>query len=181
MTKNSSRSPRNSTQKTRPAAQADLPAIAALQIRSWQTAYRGLVPDAYLADQVPGLLQAHWARMPGPDWRIETAWRNETLLGFVALDLAHDGGPYVDNLHVAPEAHGAGIGRALMACAAGHALPHGTVWLTVLDGNAPARAFYEKLGGTLGAPEPDEMAGLTVTARALTWTGAALSQLASTF
>ena len=36
----------------RPAAAGDAAAIAALHVESWRTAYRGLVPDEFLAGPV---------------------------------------------------------------------------------------------------------------------------------
>jgi GNAT superfamily N-acetyltransferase len=56
-------------------------------------------------------------------------------------------GLYVEDLFVRPEARGAGLGKALLAhlaaraCAAG-----GYLEWKVLEGNAPALAFYQGLG-----------------------------------
>jgi ribosomal protein S18 acetylase RimI-like enzyme len=55
-------------------------------------------------------------------------------------------GRYVDRLHVAPEAKGRGIGRALLRHVEALQLPGVRVWLTVLEGNDDAMAFYERVG-----------------------------------
>jgi GNAT superfamily N-acetyltransferase len=57
-------------------------------------------------------------------------------------------GLYLEDLYVTPEARGSGAGRALLAHLAGVALDRGCArfeW-SVLDWNAPAIAFYRKIG-----------------------------------
>lgn len=59
-------------------------------------------------------------------------------------------GSYIDNLHVACDVQGRGIGRALMRRAAewlSEVQSQGGVYLWVMEANAPARAFYHRLGG----------------------------------
>jgi GNAT superfamily N-acetyltransferase len=57
-------------------------------------------------------------------------------------------GIYLEDLFVRPEARGAGLGRALLSHLAGLAVERGCARLewSVLDWNAPAIGFYEKLG-----------------------------------
>ncbi|MEL7117171.1 MAG: GNAT family N-acetyltransferase [Pseudomonadota bacterium] len=152
--------------------------MAALQTQSWQAAYRGMLPDTFLDAEVPGLLRERWSYWPGGDWRVETVWSAQFLLGFVSVDLAHAGGAYVDNLHVAPAAQGQGIGRVLMQNAAAHALPVGVLWLTVIDKNAGARAFYTGLGGLEGPAATELLYGQEVTTHKMIWTEATLAALA---
>ncbi len=57
-------------------------------------------------------------------------------------------GLYLEDLFVVPEARGAGIGKALLVHLAGLAVARGYArfeW-SVLDWNAPAIGFYERLG-----------------------------------
>jgi ribosomal protein S18 acetylase RimI-like enzyme len=53
-------------------------------------------------------------------------------------------GPYVEVLAVLPEAQGQGIGRRLLEWAA--AKGGANLWACVSDFNAPARAFYARMG-----------------------------------
>jgi len=57
-------------------------------------------------------------------------------------------GLYLEDLFVRPAARGSGLGRALLAHLAGLAVERGCARLewSVLDWNAPAIGFYEKLG-----------------------------------
>ena len=57
-----------------------------------------------------------------------------------------DDGFYVDRLHVAPEHKGNGIGRALIRRVEASRLPGERLWLTVLEGNDDAMAFYRRVG-----------------------------------
>ncbi|MDJ0629037.1 MAG: N-acetyltransferase [Rhodobacter sp.] len=155
----------------RPATQADLPAIRDLQIASWRRTYHGILPDTFLGAPVAEVLSRRWSEWPGPDWLIETAWDGAALVGFVAIDRAHAGGAYVDNLHVSAARQGRGIGRRLMSRAA-HILArdgHATLWLTVIRENAATRAFYRRLGGTEGPDRHEELYGQPVTTRVIRW------------
>ncbi len=57
-------------------------------------------------------------------------------------------GIYLEDLFVQPEARGAGLGKALLSHLASLAVERGCARLewSVLDWNAPAIGFYEKLG-----------------------------------
>ncbi|HVI98366.1 MAG TPA: GNAT family N-acetyltransferase [Sphingomonas sp.] len=60
-------------------------------------------------------------------------------------------GVYLEDLYVTPEARGAGVGTALLRHLAGIAVARGCArfeW-AVLDWNAPAKAFYAKMGAEL--------------------------------
>ncbi|RYB02324.1 GNAT family N-acetyltransferase [Lichenibacterium ramalinae] len=151
----------------RRATAADAGAVAALHVASWRSAYRGLLADAYLDGPVERERGTVWARKLA-----EGAAGSETVLacadaavvGFVCFVLDADPlwGTLVDNLHADPARRGLGIGRALLAETArraGLAAPLRPVHLFCLAGNAPARGFYERLGGgiveRLEADEPD--------------------------
>lgn len=168
---------RSSETRVRPAQQADLPALAALQIHSWQVAYRPFLPARFLSKSVPDILTERWSAWPGPAWRVDTLWQDTHLAGFVALDLAHKGGAYIDNLHVAPEYQGRGLGADLLAAAAHHVPEDGPLWLTVIAGNMPARRFYRRAGGVEGPLGTEELYGQRVETHPVTWDGDALRQL----
>lgn len=149
----------------------DLGEIAEIQIASWQSAYRGLVSDAFLDEKVPGIMARKWADLPGPDWIVLVAREGDRVAGFAALHMTHEGGPYVDNLHVRPDARGGGFGRALMASMAAEVMARGgsSMWLTVMRDNAPTRAFYRAMGGTEGPDGHDDLFGQRIMSRPVAW------------
>ncbi len=155
----------------RPARVKDLEAICALQVASWRRAYRGMVSDAFLGDPVVEVLGKRWAVLPGGAWVVDCVWQAEDLLGFVSVDRAHEGGPYVDNLHVAYHAQGQGIGRALMAGTAAQLVAEGqdSLWLTVIRENHPTRAFYARIGGAEGPAFPERLFGEPIHALPVRW------------
>lgn len=150
---------------------ADLPLIEALQVASWQNAYRGMVSDAFLGVEVPRIMARKWAALPGADWIVLVARAEAGIAGFAALEMGHDGGPYVDNLHVAPSAHGRGIGRALMAAMAGAVAARGgdRIWLTVIRENTGTRAFYRRIGGIEGPEAVDDLFGQSIVSIPVHW------------
>lgn len=164
--------------KLRIATAQDLEAICKLQCASWRHAYRGMVPERFLTQDLDAVLGARWAALPGPGWTVLTAWASTRLVGFVAVDPARGGGAYVDNLHVAPDAHRQGVGRALMAQAAMHHVAAPKLWLTVIEANSPARGFYRRMGGIEGPAMTESLYGHTVVTRPVIWTDlAALAKL----
>ncbi|MGK9231434.1 GNAT family N-acetyltransferase [Inquilinus limosus] len=143
------------TIEIRPATAADAAAIADLHQRSWRSAYRGLLPDAYLDGPAAGDLAAHWGKVFAKDEPrrvVLVAAAPDGLAGFVA---AWPKGPeraLIDNLHVAPGLRGGGIGRRLMGRAATELryLGFRAAVLEVIEGNCDARGFYRRLGGQEG-------------------------------
>jgi GNAT superfamily N-acetyltransferase len=140
----------------RRAGVADAPAIAALHVRSWQWAYRGLIPDSYL-DGLNGNLENRtrwWADMLRDDSKWTwVAERDGQMVGFTDTFRSSDkdasestamlGAIYLERSEVRK-----GVGRALMDRAIANLQAQGfaAVTLWVLDTNAPARRFYEALG-----------------------------------
>jgi ribosomal protein S18 acetylase RimI-like enzyme len=130
----------------------DAPAVAALHAASWRSAYRGLVPDAFLEGDLLANRRRAWAQrwaapQPGAcGWVIEMAGE---LLAFTYTWPDPAGGTFVDNLHVAPDHKRLGLGRLLLRAVVQSLDPAARdqpLALEVLDGNAPARAFYARLG-----------------------------------
>lgn len=155
----------------RDATPDDLPDIARLHAANWRAAYRGMLPDSFLDRGVDDYMAGRWAALPGPGWRLRVASGAGGLRGFASFATDTGEGPYLDNLHVASKARGAGLGRALMRdmaeilCAAGQ----DRAYLIVLKDNAGARAIYQKLGGTEGAPFDDEIAGHHIESLPVRW------------
>lgn len=138
----------------REAAAADAAALARLHARSWRGFYRGMMSDAWLDGDIDAERGAFWSNAlasPVPGQAVIVAEAQGELAGFVHLHANHDAawGSYVHALHVAATFQGRGIGARLMDAVGEWCERHGTrggVWLWVLEPNAPARAFYERIG-----------------------------------
>jgi L-amino acid N-acyltransferase YncA len=142
--------------RIRRAMAADAPHIAAISVRGWQWAYRGLLPDAVLDDLSVEQRTDGWRRILATPsalartWLVEQAGR---VLGFASTgpsrdeDAAPDVGE-VYAIYVEPAAAGTGLGRALFGHAAAELarLGYHTATLWVLAGNQRARRFYEAAG-----------------------------------
>jgi GNAT superfamily N-acetyltransferase len=134
---------------------SDAGAVAALHATSWRSAYRGMLPDDYLDNQVVADRQTVWHRrlveQPAEQaFGIVAEDAAGRLIGFAYVLPGHDPvwGSLVDNLHVHPDAKGGGIGRRLLQAIARELGPAHTqpLFLWVLDANEPAKRFYARLG-----------------------------------
>lgn len=139
----------------RPMTGADADNVAALHAISWRSAYRGMLPDAYLDNGLDAERQAVWrerllspATAPAMGLVAEDAAGQ--LIGFTYVWLHHDPvwGTFIDNLHVHPDRKGGGIGRQLLQAVARTLGPAHTqpLFLWVLDANEPAKRFYARMG-----------------------------------
>lgn len=139
----------------RAATAADADAIARLHAESWRSAYRGMLSDAYLNGDVMAERTAFWRRELGPpaaNLHVVVAEEDGSLAGFVSIYGGHDErwGTRIEAVHVSPARKGRGIGARMMAEAGGwcaRAHPGLGVYLHVLEPNAAARRFYERIGG----------------------------------
>jgi ribosomal protein S18 acetylase RimI-like enzyme len=138
----------------RAADDGDAEAIAALHTDSWQRTYRGMMPDAFLDGGALEDRRRVWRERlgtPGADQFVAVAGDGSRIVGFICVFARGDAewGAYIDNLHVVHDCKGRGLGRALMRRAAEwvcETQPGAGVYLWVMEANAPARAFYERLG-----------------------------------
>jgi ribosomal protein S18 acetylase RimI-like enzyme len=160
----------------RAARMEDVPEIAVVHVRSWQAAYRGLLPQEYLDGLDPGQRIGQWERSLSAAKRSDggtlVAEAGGRLSGFVSYGPARDddaesrraGEIYA--IYLVPAAWGEGIGRQLMAAALGRLgkAAFDRVILWVLDSNVRARRFYEA-GGWLadGAAKRDDSFGVPMT------------------
>lgn len=144
----------------RSATYGDALAIAEVQVALWHIAYRGILPDAVIAEiRVPDR-QERWedimnAYEVSGRGAVFVAEKEGRVVGFLSCgdqrdeELAPRFPAEISALYV--EAQRQGIGRALMAAGAqwlielGH--DAGALW--VFSDNLPARRFYEALGGTV--------------------------------
>lgn len=140
--------------KIRLAEQADAHEIGNLHAASWRTAYRGLLTDHYLDNDLQGERTRYWtqklSQLTSKEF-VFVAEQNKGIVGFIAVMDKPEAGyeALIDNLHVRPDQKGNGIGGKLMAAAATALLASGrkTVYLWVLEGNTPAEKFYISKGG----------------------------------
>jgi GNAT superfamily N-acetyltransferase len=162
----------------RPATLDDAPSIARLHAESWQTAYRGMLSDAYLDGEALAERSALWHKLmhsPLPDQYVVVAELDEQIVGFACAFGKSDErwGTHLDNLHVAYQHKGRGIGTLLMAHVAAWAdaaYPGQGLFLWVLEQNIPARRFYERLGAIdAGAGSWDPPGGGSVTVLRYAW------------
>lgn len=160
----------------RSAVPADAPAIAALHAASWQVAYRGDFSDHYLDVDCPAERLVVWRerfRKPDPGMVVTLAEEGNRLRGFCCTFLDYDEqGSYLDNLHVAPDTKGQGIGKALLQDAIKQTCKRAAdcrLYLWVLTSNQRAIGFYEYLGGRLGNSTTKNLAGNAVTVVRISW------------
>ena len=160
----------------RPARIEDVPQIAYVHVHSWQGAYLGLLPQAYLDSLDPAQRVGMWTQaLSETDWShggILVASADGNLLGFVSY------GPNRDSeanpkrvgeifaIYLLPTGWGKGTGKQLMDAALGYLIEAGfdqaTLW--VLDSNARARRFYEAGGWSAdGAVKRDDCFGFPMT------------------
>ena len=143
--------------KIRWAEPSDAPAIAAIHVRAWQAAYRGLLSEDYLEG------------LSVPDremkWRLALTTQREKQFALLALGRRKvpvgfaSGGPSQDKdvpsqtgeiyaVYLEPDVIGTGVGREVFARATGVLQVRGftsaTLW--VLEANERARRFYEAAG-----------------------------------
>jgi len=151
----------------RPATENDVAAIGRIHVDGWRAAYRGIMSDDFLAALSSEQRAAGWAAFIKRDPQgLLVMVRGTAVVGWVAFgqnrdDLAGVGEIYA--LYVAPVSWRQGFGRVLLVAAerALQSRGYGAVALYVLERNAPARAFYRRLGYTDdGGRKVESMAGV---------------------
>jgi ribosomal protein S18 acetylase RimI-like enzyme len=152
----------------------DAAAIATLQVRSWQAAYRGIVPDAFLDDLAEDAWLERWtdqlsaAGREGVHQLVSTDARDGPPRAVAACGPAMEptaeftGQLYV--LYADPQSWGRGHGGALLSRV--HELlaadRHSGALLWVAADNLRSIRFYERHGWTKdGETQCEEVAGAT--------------------
>jgi len=157
----------------------DAPAIARVHVETWRSAYRGIVPDAYLARLSLAERANQWrdflADSTGMRFVLVAHDKVDELIGFAAAGPERSGDPnYLGELYalyVLPSHHRCGFGHRLVQAVAGRLAAAGTrsMLLWVLEANTLAREFYEALGGTVVRGQRIDVGGVPFTEVAYGW------------
>ena len=155
--------------EVRPATVDDAEAIAIVHVRSWQSAYRGLMPDDLLDGLSVARRAGAWRTImeSGGEWSALLVLEGDhDVEGFAHLCAARYAGAPADtgeitSIYLQPESWGRGAGRALMDAAVQRlaAEGFGDAILWVLVGNERARRFYEAARWTCDGTEKSERVG----------------------
>ncbi|MES2947267.1 MAG: GNAT family N-acetyltransferase [Pseudomonadota bacterium] len=142
----------------REATPSDLEAIAQLHTRSWRSAYRGMLSDAYLDGDLVADRRALWQQRfdkPAANQTIAVmeADDNKTMVGLACAFGDHDArwGTLLENLHVAQEYKGKSLGAQLVdhiAAWCARTQTSDVLHLWVLAPNIAAQGFYKRLGAS---------------------------------
>lgn len=149
----------------RPATVDDAAAIAEINILSWRATYVGIIPQAELdAMNSPDLTQFWSDAIASPEAVCSVACaRDGEAVGFifgsrmsvdedvpVTIEDGQSSG-FIRSVHILESAKKSGLGRRLMATCARQLdrLDVGKVWLEVAEKNTSAKAFYDRLDGTM--------------------------------
>lgn len=138
----------------RPAQPDDAIAVARVHVRSWQAAYRTLLPDDYLDQLRPEDRAAKYDfthRDPVKPWTI-VAQEDEAIIGLATTMPSQEanlpGYGELCALYVDPEHWNRGVGVRLISAARnrlfGLGFRHACLW--ILEGNTRAARFYENDG-----------------------------------
>lgn len=140
----------------RRAIPGDAGAIAFVRVVGWRQSYAGLMPPELLS-KLNVETDRQWVEKALNDPANRTlrfvAEQQKNIIGIGVCGLERSGGDSargeVYALYLLDEAKRKGTGRAIMSTMAGALMDGGctSLQLSVLEKNAPARAFYEKLGG----------------------------------
>jgi len=145
----------------RDARVADVARIGLVHVRSWQAAYRGLMPQDYLDGLDPEQRSDMWEHILAAQnparagvLVVEATEDEQQILGFVSYGTSRDDDAdkqkvgEVAAIYLLPDAWGKGAGGQLMGAAlgrlAGAGFAEATLW--VLDTNVRARRFYQAGG-----------------------------------
>ncbi len=162
------------TREIRRAVAGDAAELAQVQAASWRAAFRGVLPDAYLADLDVDALRSGWSELlADARWpRAATLLLKEEgeIVGYSRFYPSDDGDvdparvAMIGSMYTLPRVWRTGAGRMLMSAVIGALTEagYGTATLWVLEENVRAQGFYRALGwagdGTRHAGDGDSAA-----------------------
>jgi ribosomal protein S18 acetylase RimI-like enzyme len=136
------------------ATSEDCRAVAEVHVESWQHAYRGILPEQYLASLSVAEREAKWRRtVERQPSHLLVARAAGQVVGFVAFGASRDEGAPNDRaeiwaIYVKAASWSTGAGRLLWLEALQRIVAEGykSVSLWVIAGNERAVRFYERAG-----------------------------------
>jgi GNAT superfamily N-acetyltransferase len=153
----------------------DAHGLALVHVRSWQQAYRGLMPQDVLDNLSIAEREANWARIVAETprgSRTLVALDDDRLVAWASYGDARDadavGTGELWGIYAHPDYWSTGVGHVLIEAVeeALRADGHGTAYLWVLEGNDRAAAFYERHGwASDGGEKVDRRPGLVLRER----------------
>ncbi len=133
--------------------QDDLLAISHVYEASWKSAYKDIIPQAYL----DGIPEGHWVQaLKNPAWNTLIMLDGNKIIGtssYCASRFADMSGyGEIISIYLLPEYFGKGHGKLLFQAAVDGLIQLGytDMFLWVLEANAKARLFYERFGFAAG-------------------------------
>lgn len=163
----------------RPARPTDAAELADVHIRAWHETYRGIMPDKTLDDLSFERSRQAWTKrltaLPDRHFVAVAVDEDDKVVGFASAgpkrlpELPADGEIFAINLVREAKLHR--FGAQLMHAAAQHLVQQGfeSAGLWVLERNTSARAFYERLGGTVETRREQDFGGTALTEFAIHW------------
>lgn len=145
----------------RPAHAGDAAAIARVHVESWRTTYRDLLPAEFLASLSESGYTERWHRVIGDaSSRVFVVEEEGEVVGFASCGRERAGetgfAGELYAIYVLESMQRRGHGRELVRAGVGGLREMGLkdmiIW--VLRDNAPARRFYERLGGSYVRKQP---------------------------
>jgi L-amino acid N-acyltransferase YncA len=157
------------------AAQDDVDSIAQVHISSWNTTYRGLMPDAVLDNQSFDRRRDWWKSVIDEHAQeVVVAEENKQIIGFVYFGEEREHDPVYRGelyaIYLLKEYQKKRIGRLLFKASAEGLLKLGmtNMLLWVLSAN-PGRYFYEKLGGVFLRDKSEKFGDAILSVSAYGW------------
>jgi ribosomal protein S18 acetylase RimI-like enzyme len=125
-----------------------------VHVASWQHAYTGVLPGAFLRSLDRGQRERWWRRFIEQGARVHVIGEDR-VQGFCHAGPSEDDGwGEVFSIYVHPAHWGEGLGRTLLDAGAAtlrdEGFDRGLLW--VLEANTRARRFYERQGWRVGKP-----------------------------
>ncbi|MCU9612379.1 GNAT family N-acetyltransferase [Caldibacillus lycopersici] len=161
--------------KIRNAKLTDIAGIAKVQVDSWRTTYRNIIPNDYLSTLSYKKSEERWAKIIPHSIVMVAEHNNGEIVGFISGGKERTGN-YPDYsgelyaIYILQEYQKNSIGKKLVEALVYEFLEREISSMTVfvLEEN-PSRHFYEKLGGKYVDTVVDEVGGKTVNELVYGW------------